>query len=113
MSGGGVFDSNVQLVAIHGWGDRYKEDTEIDNQSRVNIKIGYNRGIPIRWLLQNLTGTGISLNRPTSSIRVARSQMPTTADEYFIAGFNNFALIPDMQQLTLIGLFSKDFSLII
>jgi tetratricopeptide (TPR) repeat protein/S1-C subfamily serine protease len=90
MSGGGVFDSNGQLVAIHGWGDRYKEDTEIDNQSRVNSKIGYNRGIPIRWLLQNLTGTGINLNRPTSSIRVARSQMPTTADEYFIAGFNNF-----------------------
>jgi S1-C subfamily serine protease len=29
MSGGGVFDGNGQLVAIHGVGDRYKENTEL------------------------------------------------------------------------------------
>jgi S1-C subfamily serine protease len=36
MSGGGVFDGNGQLVAIHGQGDRFRENTDIDNQSRVN-----------------------------------------------------------------------------
>jgi S1-C subfamily serine protease len=55
MSGGGVFDGNGQLVAIHGYGDRFREDTDVDNQSRIGTKIGYNRGIPIRWLVQNLT----------------------------------------------------------
>jgi S1-C subfamily serine protease len=29
MSGGGIFDANGQLVAIHGQGDRYQENTEI------------------------------------------------------------------------------------
>jgi tetratricopeptide (TPR) repeat protein len=92
MSGGGVFDSNGQLVAIHGYGDRFRENTEIDNKSRVNSKIGFNRGIPVRWLVQNLAELGINIgtDRSISIIRTARSQVPITADEYFIAGFNRF-----------------------
>jgi tetratricopeptide (TPR) repeat protein/V8-like Glu-specific endopeptidase len=92
MSGGGVFDGNGQLVAIHGQGDKYKENTEIDDKSRVDSKIGYNRGIPVRWLVQNLAEVGINLGtaRSTSGIRAARAQVPATADEYFIAGFNKF-----------------------
>jgi S1-C subfamily serine protease len=92
MSGGGVFDSSGQLVAIHGYGDRYRENTEIDDKSRVDSKIGYNRGIPVRWLVQNLAEVGINLGttRSISGIRAARSQVPATADEYFIAGFNKF-----------------------
>jgi tetratricopeptide (TPR) repeat protein len=90
MSGGGVFDGNGQLVAIHGQGDKYKENTEIDNKSRVDSKIGLNRGILVRWLLQNLAEVGINLEtaHSTSGIRAARAQVPATADEYFIAGFN-------------------------
>jgi tetratricopeptide (TPR) repeat protein/S1-C subfamily serine protease len=90
MSGGGVFNSSGQLVAIHGQGDRFKENTEIEDNSRVGSKIGLNRGIPIRWLVQNLAEVGINLgtNRSISGIRTARSQVPTTADEHFIAGFN-------------------------
>jgi tetratricopeptide (TPR) repeat protein len=92
MSGGGVFDGNGQLVAIHGQGDKYKENTEIDNKSRVDSKIGLNRGIPVRWLVQNLAEVGIKLetDRSTSGIRAARAQVPATTDEYFIAGFNKF-----------------------
>ncbi len=92
MSGGGVFDANGQLVAIHGRGDRFRENTLIENKSRVDSKIGYNRGIPVRWLVQNLAEVGINLltARSTSGIRAARSQVPATPDEYFIAGFNKF-----------------------
>jgi tetratricopeptide (TPR) repeat protein len=92
MSGGGVFNSSGQLVAIHGYGDRYKENTDLDNKSRVDSKIGVNRGIPVRWLVQNLAEVGINLGteRSISGIRAARSQVPATADEYFIAGFNKF-----------------------
>jgi tetratricopeptide (TPR) repeat protein len=95
MSGGGVFDGSGQLVAIHGQGDRLGENTEFDNndiQSRVGNKIGYNRGIPVRWITQSLTKLGIYLGSGTSTtnIKAARAQVPETADEYFIAGFNKF-----------------------
>jgi tetratricopeptide (TPR) repeat protein len=89
MSGGGVFNANGQLVAIHGQGDRIGENTEISNISRVGNKIGSNRGIPIRWLVQNLGEIGINLgNRSVKDIKAARQQVPESADEYFIAGFN-------------------------
>jgi tetratricopeptide (TPR) repeat protein len=92
MSGGGVFNGNGELVAIHGYGDRYKENTELENQSKVNSKIGFNRGIPVRWLVQNLAEVGIYLkkDRFISGIRAARSQVSATADEYFITGFNKW-----------------------
>jgi tetratricopeptide (TPR) repeat protein len=95
MSGGGVFNSSGQLVAIHGRGDRYKESTLIGSSNiryEVGSKIGYNRGIPVYWLLQNLGEVGIELgtDRSISGIRVSRSQVPATADEYFISGFNKF-----------------------
>jgi S1-C subfamily serine protease len=105
MSGGGVFDSNGQLVAIHGQGDRIRENTFINDKSEVGGKIGYNRGIPVRWLVQNLVEVGISLgaDHSVSSIRAARAQVPSTADEYFIAGFNKFVepgenVVPGKQQ---------------
>jgi tetratricopeptide (TPR) repeat protein len=92
MSGGGVFDSSGQLVAIHGQGSQYQGNTDLNNNYKVGSKIGYNRGIPIRWLVQNLAEVGINLgtDRSISGIKVARSQVPTTADEYFIMGFNKF-----------------------
>jgi tetratricopeptide (TPR) repeat protein len=91
MSGGGVFDANGQLVAIHGYGYTFGKSTDLDDKSRVG-KTGYNKGIPIRWLVQNLAELGINLgtDRSISGIRAARSQVPATADEYFIAGVNKF-----------------------
>jgi tetratricopeptide (TPR) repeat protein len=92
MSGGGVFDTNGQLVAIHGQGDRYQENTEIDYKktSEVGNKIGYNRGIPIRWLVQGLASGGINIseNSQSPTLKTTREQVAVSADEYFIAGFN-------------------------
>jgi tetratricopeptide (TPR) repeat protein len=80
MSGGGVFDVNGELVAIHGRGDRYQENTGVD-QYRINTKIGLNRGIPVRWLAQNTnTGSGQEVS----------PKAPASADEFFIAGFNKY-----------------------
>jgi tetratricopeptide (TPR) repeat protein len=89
MSGGGVFDENGLLVAIHGRGDRYQENTEdIENdftgQSEVGSKIGFNRGIPIRWILESITAQNIQ----RSSINPQKSF--NKADEYFIVGFNKW-----------------------
>ncbi|WP_310484857.1 tetratricopeptide repeat protein [Chamaesiphon sp. VAR_48_metabat_403] len=92
MSGGGVFDRNGQLVAIHGQGERYSGNTDLDDRSKVGSKIGYNRGIPVRWLVPDLAGAGISIsgNRLPSILGAAKEQTPVGADEYFIAGFNKF-----------------------
>jgi S1-C subfamily serine protease len=85
MSGGGVFNQNGQLVALHGMGDRYRENTEIPDRyidtsnAQGFSKIGYNRGIPAQWLLSIL------------DTRVSRIQETRpTADEYFFAGFDQF-----------------------
>jgi tetratricopeptide (TPR) repeat protein/S1-C subfamily serine protease len=90
MSGGAVFNSDGQLVAVHGQGDRYTSGTDIDDNSRVGEKIGYNRGIPVRWLVQNFGELGINLAsaRSTLDIRATRAKAPSTADEHFITGFN-------------------------
>jgi tetratricopeptide (TPR) repeat protein len=76
MYGGGVFDSNGQLIAIHGH-DRYWQ--------RDLAK----RAIPVSWLLQNLAELRINLvavrNFSSSS---TPTQLPITAEDYFIAGFN-------------------------
>ncbi len=91
MSGGGVFDRNGQLVAIHGQGERARENTQLDNKSyQVGSKIGVNRGIPIRWLVSGMASTGIEIgeNRPPSTLTTTSSQVAVSADEYFIAGFN-------------------------
>jgi tetratricopeptide (TPR) repeat protein len=86
MSGGGVFNTNGELVAIHGVGDRFLPGTELDDR-KLNTKIGYNRGIPIRWLVQNITKFGINLGI-TATPEAAGAA--TTADEHFIIGFNKF-----------------------
>jgi tetratricopeptide (TPR) repeat protein len=92
MSGGGVFNSNGQLVAIHGYGDRFRENTEVDSTSRVGSKIGFNRGIPVRWLVQNLSGVDIDLGvaRSIYNTSLIPAQVAVGADEYFISGFNKF-----------------------
>jgi tetratricopeptide (TPR) repeat protein len=90
MSGGGVFDQNGRIVAIHGQGERYQENTLLPEISEsgsslateaVGSKIGYNRGIPVRWVVQGLARKEIA-SAPTA--------LNSTADENFIDGFNKF-----------------------
>jgi tetratricopeptide (TPR) repeat protein len=98
MSGGGAFDNNGRLVAVHGVGDRYTENTETEEVSsniakaEVNSKIGYNRGIPVRWVVQNLGELGILVGnrRPLNQNRIENPAGVATADAYFIAGFNKW-----------------------
>jgi tetratricopeptide (TPR) repeat protein/S1-C subfamily serine protease len=90
MSGGGVFNANGQLVAIHGIGIRFKENTDLDDRTRVDAKVGLNRGIPVRWLVQSLKELGIDvgIKQKVSEIRATAAVKPTTADEHFIIGYN-------------------------
>jgi tetratricopeptide (TPR) repeat protein len=83
MAGGGVFNDNGQLVAIHGWGDRYRENTILGDNSRIGSKIGTNRGVPVHWLVRNLTDLGIDLG-----VNLAGTSAAATADMHFIAGLN-------------------------
>jgi tetratricopeptide (TPR) repeat protein len=96
MSGGGVFDQNGDLVAIHGWGDRYQNNTQTlpsDGSAVANnpvgSKIGYNRGIPIRWVVSGLTAQGILIEGGQSVVGEVPSVAAKSADEHFIAGFNS------------------------
>jgi tetratricopeptide (TPR) repeat protein len=97
MSGGGVFNGDGQLVAIHGLGDRYTSGTEILDDVTlesfkdffVNDKTGYNRGIPIRWIVQSLGERGIKVGS-NDTLSTNNLQSTKTADEYFIAGFNKY-----------------------
>jgi tetratricopeptide (TPR) repeat protein len=93
MSGGGAFDRNGHLVAVHGVGDQYAENTEATvgasntSRNKVGSKIGYNRGIPVRWVLQSLGQMNIRVgnSQPLNQIGSAGA---TTADEFLITGFN-------------------------
>jgi tetratricopeptide (TPR) repeat protein len=86
MSGGGVFNSTGELVAIHGIGDRYQAGAAVDDDSKIGKKVGYNRGIPVRWLVQAIGAVGIDLGG--AGTPMAQSEAAATADEHFIAGFN-------------------------
>ncbi len=92
MSGGGVFNSEGRLVAIHGHGDKYKENNQTGAsyaKAEVNSKIGYNRGIPIRWVVQGLGERGIVVGSRRLPRAVQEGAVVAAkADEFFIAGFN-------------------------
>ncbi len=94
MSGGGAFNNAGHLVAIHGYGDRYTSNTEAGSSSakpEVESKIGFNRGIPIRWVVQGLGERGIIVGsrRLPRALPVGTAGV-VTADEFFIAGFNKW-----------------------
>jgi tetratricopeptide (TPR) repeat protein len=77
MSGSGVFNSQGQVLAIHGNGDRFYAGTDINNDYTIGEKIGINRGIPINRL-SNTLSTAILDNQ----------QGKITADELVILGYN-------------------------
>jgi hypothetical protein len=100
-SGGGVFDIQGQLIAIHGNGDRYPKgaETSIDfdrmsaefntgfgkvGDSLVGQKLGINRGIPINYLRQGLA----NLNGSAQKISNNKPFQPSSADDWFILGIN-------------------------
>jgi tetratricopeptide (TPR) repeat protein len=99
MSGGGVFNEKGQLVGIHGQGEKFRKNTitpwtnstvVTGEDHWVNTKIGYNRGIPVGWLVRSLNPLGIRLNRSTVTGFMSSAMAATSADEHFIVGFNKF-----------------------
>jgi tetratricopeptide (TPR) repeat protein len=92
MSGGGAFNKEGRLVAIHGQGDIFTENTEAGSsyvKTEVSSKIGSNRGIPIRWVVQGLGDKGIVVGDYRRSRAVQdRTVAAATADEFFITGVN-------------------------
>jgi tetratricopeptide (TPR) repeat protein/S1-C subfamily serine protease len=96
MSGGGVFNSAGLLVAIHGLGGNIGENTLLrddNDNSQLGTKIGLNRGIPVRWVVQNLRELGINLTTLQSMAAIGTDRQrvaANTADEHFITGFNKF-----------------------
>jgi tetratricopeptide (TPR) repeat protein len=94
MSGGGVFNSAGLLVAIHGLGGNIGENTLLrddNDNSQLGTKIGLNRGIPVRWVVQNLGELGINLTTLQSMAAIGTDRQrvaANTADEHFITGFN-------------------------
>jgi tetratricopeptide (TPR) repeat protein len=104
MSGGGVFNQNGELVAVHGKGEVYHTegafsklgvDTIFSKELRsqwINSKAGINAGIPARWFAQELGKVGVKLSFDTSlsTNRGNQQEMLASADDYFIAGFNKF-----------------------
>jgi tetratricopeptide (TPR) repeat protein/S1-C subfamily serine protease len=96
MSGGGAFDQHGRLVAIHGQGDRVTENTQVEmdalipEYSGIGRKIGINRGIPVRWVVQSLSKLGISLGNKQPLDQTSMDHPIVAADEFFIAGVNKF-----------------------
>jgi tetratricopeptide (TPR) repeat protein len=90
MSGGGIFDRDGRLVAIHGQGEKYTKNTELEDKSRVGTKIGLNRGIPVRFLLVSLAAANIDLGSEfvRTNIKASPTEVPDSADRYFIAGLD-------------------------
>jgi WD40 repeat protein/Tfp pilus assembly protein PilF/V8-like Glu-specific endopeptidase len=91
MSGSGVFNSEGQVVAIHGRGDVFQDGTETGDVGnwRVGNKIGVNRGIPISQLKV--------VNNQVTAVNSNISE-PSTADGFLIASFNKF-VTPDPQKI--------------
>jgi Flp pilus assembly protein TadD len=82
MSGGGVLNSNGELVAIHGKGDRQQlADGAIGN------KTGFNVGIPINRFAAIASNMGVQLSQPIKPI--APSVTPK-ADDYVAAAAQKY-----------------------
>jgi tetratricopeptide (TPR) repeat protein len=93
MSGSGVFNSQGQIIAIHGQGDRFNKGSDIndsyrfsDGSSEPGEKIGINRGIPVNRLNSSFNSSVIFLDD--------NKNKPSTADELIIFSYNT-SLNPD------------------
>jgi tetratricopeptide (TPR) repeat protein len=77
MSGGPVLNSEAELVAIHGKGDREQSST-----GSMGAKTGFNLGIPIDRFLPLAKKIGLSLDAPIA----VQPAKPSPADDYLAAG---------------------------
>jgi tetratricopeptide (TPR) repeat protein len=80
MSGSGVFNSQGQVVAIHGSGDKFQEGTDTNDDYRQDEKLGINRGIP---------ANRVTLPPYAPTITIDNKQFKaSTADEFMVLAYN-------------------------
>lgn len=85
MSGGGVFNSNNELIAIHGRGD-VLESSSINNSSpEIRFKTGYDLGIPIDTFVKLATQIP-SIVLPKISQRPRERVNKQASADFFIKG---------------------------
>jgi tetratricopeptide (TPR) repeat protein len=96
MSGGGVFNEDGSMIAIHGLRQRFRRNTILPDlesndyvPEEMDYSFGISRGIPVYWVIRCLAKLRINLMtfNPSSSLSPIKTN---TADEYFIIGFNKF-----------------------
>jgi Flp pilus assembly protein TadD/S1-C subfamily serine protease len=88
MSGSGVWNSQGQIVAIHGFGWRYETGTNTYNDRSLGQKVGWNMGIPIDRFRQQAKTMGVTLPAGTDD-QVLPSQK-SSPDDYFIAATDKY-----------------------
>jgi tetratricopeptide (TPR) repeat protein len=88
MSGSGVWNSQGQIVAIHGFGWRYETGTNTYNDRSLGQKVGWNMGIPIDRFRQQAHTVGIKL--PLRGNNILPSDQKPSPDDYFIAATDKY-----------------------
>lgn len=88
MSGGPVFNEAGETIAVHGRGDVQQATTTSDINSTVQIKTGFNLGIPANTFMQLAAKLGVNLgnDRPLVALKPATPQ----AADFFLIGVDRF-----------------------
>jgi len=98
MSGGPVFNTDGELVAVHGRGDFQESSKKSDINENVRIKTGFNLGIPISTVLKLSSSLGLSFSSAIASASLNKlpsaSIAPVTIapkpDDFFLQGVDRF-----------------------
>lgn len=83
MSGGGIFNENGELVAIHGRGDvdgKFKPSQENEN---IRFKTGNDLGIPINTFVRLATNVGV--NTGLEPLPAIAKTAPPKASDFFVS----------------------------
>jgi tetratricopeptide (TPR) repeat protein len=84
MSGGGVFDENGKLVAIHGQGDVDSKFVGDSSNPNVRFKTGNDLGIPIDTYIANAASVAIDTGRSAPALPTA----PPKAGDFYVSAAN-------------------------
>jgi tetratricopeptide (TPR) repeat protein len=98
MSGGPVFNTNGELIAIHGRGDFQENSKVSDINENVRIKTGFNLGITLSTVLKLSSSLGLNLPiaapiSPIASINASTGTVSAPkpkADDFFLQGVDRF-----------------------
>ena len=90
MSGGPVFNEAGETIAVHGRAD-IKETTQTsDINSTVQIKTGFNLGIPANTFMRLASKLGVNFGANPPIVIAAASPKPPQAADYFLIGVDRF-----------------------